>query len=152
MTILQSRFHLDRTSLFISSDLGPTCSLFLSFVSDAVLREDLSVTDLLVVVVVVVPMPTAFVHPKDLKNQRPPQSSTKSWMRLWEMPMLFRRTTPLLRLREMLIWPEHSFSPPSPPLDSSFSKFQCLLFNADYMPAVNNLFCDIYIQLPCLLI
>jgi hypothetical protein len=89
-TILQSRLHLDL----------------------ALLPEDLSVIDLLVVVVGVVVVsiltPASLVHQKDLKNPRPLQSSTKNWMRSWEMLMLLPRGILLLlfQLLEMLTWLE----------------------------------------------
>lgn len=79
--------------------------------SDVLLQVDRSVTDLLVVVEVVPTLtPTSRVHPKVLKNPRLPQSSIKSWMRLWEMLMLFSRTILLLQLLEvLLIWLKRFF-------------------------------------------
>lgn len=77
--------------------------------SDVHLQEGRSVTDLLVVAEVVVPTPISRVDPKVLKSPRPPQSSIKNWMRLWEMLMLFLLAMLLHRLLEMLIWLEQSF-------------------------------------------
>ena len=97
---------------------------------DVLLQVDRSVTDLLVVEVVV-PMliPTSRVHPKVLKNPRPPQSSIKNWMRLWEMLMLF----PRVMLLEMMIWLERYFLFFLPVYVYSF-------FSTDYMFTVNNSF------------
>lgn len=95
----------------------PCFSLFFDFrlpcfsVSGVLLQVDPSVIDLIVVeeMVVATLTPTSRVHPKVLKNPRPPQSSIKNWMRLWEMLMLFPRAMLLLQLLEMLIWLEQSF-------------------------------------------
>jgi hypothetical protein len=99
-------------------------NLFFFSLLDVLLQEDQSVTDLLVVVVVPIP---SRVHPKVLKNQRPPKSSIKNWMHLWETLMLFPRAMLLPQLLEMLIWFEQS------------SPFLPVFI--DYMFTVNKLFC-----------
>ena len=81
--------------------------VFLSLLLDALLQEDPSVTDLLVMVVVITP--TSLVHPKDLKSQRPPQNSIKNSMRLWVMLTPSQQVMMLLlQVQEMLIWLERS--------------------------------------------
>ena len=132
--------RLSRDDSTIKAPSGPYVHYFILFdfrlpffsLSD-VLLLDRSVTDLLVVVVVVPTLtPTLRVHPKVLKKSRLPQSSIKNWMHLWEMPMSFPQAM-LLLLLEKLIWLERSFSFFSP---SIF----ILFFGTDYMFTVKNSF------------